>query len=328
MPVHRTPELTPVEPVAPASLARLRDLAARGRLVSATADPAVAAELRPVVYDLVWPLVWSRHTRRLEATKGHRRCASSLGRLESACLDGFHDDVEAVMTFLFRYGDKPIHNLEGWIINRLPKAVVDGYRDRRGRMGALKRVRMPKWLEAGLEHDPWLVRLACRVMEWVGVPHTAGLETWPLETWADQRAVLTGDRRGSSPDRVGAEVAHVLDTMARTRPAWYATYIDAPLGRKEAPVSGVVDPEGRADAVLAPAAAEASEAEVRLDALAAAAVEAIDDGLAAGADPEELVSTVVSALAAHAEGLDSVLVDERALAAVVRHVLAVVRCGD
>lgn len=324
-------------------VAALRELAGRGRLAGSGSDPAVRAVLRGAAYDLVWPLVWARHTRWIETTKGHQRCASGFLRLDGACLDGFHDDVEAVVDYLFRHAKEPIGNLEGWITSRIRPAVVDAYRRRRGGRGALQRVRVPDWLRARLGGDPWLEELAARIIEWAGVPTAAGHDLWPLEAWSDLRAAVTGDRTGSRPATVGADLERVLDAMHSGRPSWFADYIERPLGRKQFPVAGTPATDDPLTGSVAASQARAVDADdSRLVALASAAVEAITTGLADGRSPDELVPAVVRAtfLGAHPDlvtdaaphrdtaererWLASVLADERAVAQIVRRVLGIV----
>ena len=339
MPPDETPD--GVRPSHPAATS-LRGLAAEGQLGSVDLD--AQGELRGAAYAIVWPLVWQRHTRRIEIGKGHHACASSLHGMAGPCLDGFHDDVEAVVDYLFVNGTRPIHNLEGWIISRIRMATVDGYRKRRGRRGALQRVRVPGWLAAALEYDPGLVDLAGSIIEWVGLPTTAGTELWPLQAWADRRAVAMGDPAGSRPDRVAADVERVLATMRRTRPAWYASYIERPLGHKQAPTGASPVTEREAPEA---ARARAERADAELVTLAAAATDAISAALAEGEDPTVAVPRVLRAVflsstpaapvldvapgeepADGTEQLTTLLTDEATLARVVQDVLRVVDGAD
>lgn len=261
-----------------ADAAFVRDLARRGMLADRTAAASGAEQirLRSGAYEIVWPVVFRRLTRRVELARGHHACAAAIHRLEPECLDRFQDDVEAVLDDLIRHARTPIGNLEGWIASRLTAATVDGHRRRRGERGALQRPRLPGWLADALGHDPWLTALAVEMLVWVGLPTTAGVDVWPLGVWAERRAALTGDFRDS--DRlIARDVERVLAAM-RQRPAWYENFVERPLGRKQAPVL----PAARDDVDTTPdhpglSMVDRHEAdEARLVDLAAAAVAAIE----------------------------------------------------
>lgn len=267
---------------------RLRRLAAEGVL----AEEAAAArgwdrrELSSAAYDLVWPIVFSRVTRRFEQMRGHAACAAGVGNLADECLDRFHDDVEAVVEDLLAHARRPIHNLEAWVAARLGAATVDAHRRRRGRRGALQRPRLPGWLADELGQDRWLTTLATNVLVWVGVADTAGTEVWPLDSWAQERARCLGDWSGSDPAAVAREVGVVLQAM-RTRPEWYESFVERPLGTKQAPVAAVPvdaplvlgEPDGDVDSELAR--------------LAGQAVRLIDRRVAQGEDAEATVTEVI-----------------------------------
>ena len=216
-----------------------------GRFASAAASQAHCLQLRAAAYAVAMPLVWERHTRPLENIKGHRRCASGVVRLAPECHDGFTDDLESVVTALLSY-QKPIVNLEGWISARMANAIKDGYRVRRAtEMGAQQRVRVPVRLAARLNHDPWLIRLAERVLQWVGVRHTAGVGLWPVRAWAEERVA----QAGPVPDpytAVEEDLDVVLGAMRAIDPAWFDMYVERPLGRKWAPVAAGWPESGRA----------------------------------------------------------------------------------
>lgn len=154
-----------------------------------------------------------------------------------------------------------------WVAGRLNAATVDGYRRRRGQRGALQRPRVPGWLAAELGAQRWLIVLATRMLEWVGVSGTAGAELWPVDTWAQERAACTGDWAGSDPVVVAREVERVLGAM-RKRPRWYMSYVERPLGRKQPAVAllpageggGPSDPEALIDAEMSRLAADAVRA--------------------------------------------------------------------
>jgi hypothetical protein len=215
----------------------VRALARRGVLAATVASAGEAERVRLTsgTYDIAWPVVFTGLTQGLERRRGHPTCATSVCHLAADCLDRFEDDVEAVVRDVMRFAHKPINNLEAWIGSRLNAATVDGHRRRRGEVGALQRPRPPKWLVQALGGDRWLVHLATQVLIWVGNPATAGTDLWPTESWAALRGKVTGDWSGTGRPDIRDEIDTVLDAMRR-RPAWYASYVERPLGRKQAPV--------------------------------------------------------------------------------------------
>lgn len=269
-------------------LQRLRELAGAGTLAAtfAAASSAERAELTGAAYDVVWPIVYSRVTRRYEQLRGHPGCASGVANLADECLDRFHDDVESVVQDLLNHARHPVHQLEAWIGGRLVAATVDGHRRRRGERGALQRPRLPGWVADGLDHDRWLTVLAVEILTWVGVRMTAGTETWPLDAWAHHRAQVTGDWAASTPATVAREVETVLAVLRR-RPTWYESYVERPLGAKQTPVAAVPaeaplvlgDPDDRVESELLRLAAEA--------------VRAIDARLSTGGRAEAVVADVI-----------------------------------
>jgi hypothetical protein len=286
-----------VRPDAADRVRRLRDLALQGRLAEAAANAhgAERQELTSAAYDVVWPIVFNRLTRRFERLRGHPACAAGVDRLADECLDRFHDDVEAVVEDLLAHARRPVRHLEAWIAGRLNAATVDGHR-LRGRRGALQRPRLPGWLAEALGPDPWLLALATEILVWVGVSSTAGSEVWPLEAWAQERAARTGDWAGSDPAVVAREVDSVLDLMRR-RPGWYESYVERPLGAKQAPVAAA--PVGDATGEVAvPLALNDPDGlvESELLRLAAEAVRAIDARLAHGEQAERIVVDVIRAV--------------------------------
>jgi hypothetical protein len=184
----------------------------------------------------------------------------------------------------------PVLNLEAWIAGRLNAATVDGHRRRRGLRGALQRPRLPGWLAADLGQDQWLMALATRMLGWVGVRGTAGNEVWPLESWAQERAAYTGDWQGSDPGVVAREVEAVLAAMRR-RPQWYESYVERPLGQKQAPVATLPVADGTA----APLALGDPDArmETEMLRLAADAVGAIDRRRGRGQETQAIVVEVI-----------------------------------
>jgi hypothetical protein len=281
---------------------RLHELAGQGRLaqVAAAAGVAERLALTSAAYDVAWPIVFNRLTRRIEQRRNHPVCAIGVDHLADDCLDRFHDDVEAVVDDLLAHARQPVHDLEGWIAGRLTAATVDAHRRRRGERGALQRPRLPGWLAAELGHDRWLMELAVQMLVWVGVTNTAGTSVWPLESWAQQRAAHTGDWAGSDPAAVAREVDRVVAAMRR-RPDWYESYVERPLGRKQAPVAALPP----TDAPLALADPDESvEAEMRR--LAADAVGAIGRRLGRGEQTQAVVAEVIRAVFGRtlAAGLD------------------------
>jgi hypothetical protein len=318
---------------------RLRRLAAAGALAeqAAAAPGGDRLELSGAAYEMVWPIVFSRVTRRFELMRGHAACAAGVGNLADECLDRFHDDVEAVVEDLLAHARRPIRNLEAWVAARLGAATVDAHRRRRGQRGALQRPRLPGWLADELGRDPWLTTLATNVLVWVGVADTAGTEVWPLDSWALDRARCVGDWSGSDPAAVARDVGVVLRAM-RTRPDWYESFVERPLGTKQAPVAAAV--------VEAPLALGEPDEDVdsELVRLAGHAVRLIDRRVGQGEDAEATVTEVIRSVfgglftggldrAPHAVadplgGVTGALADTRRLNGIVTTVLSIIAERD
>ncbi|MDY7085314.1 MAG: hypothetical protein SYR96_09435 [Actinomycetota bacterium] len=281
----------PPETVTPEQ--RLRDLAATGRLASVAAGGGPErAELTGAAYTMVWPIVFMRVTRRFERQRGHTACAAAVENLTDDCLDRFHDDVEAVVDDLLAHADRPIRQLEAWVATRVGAATVNAHRRRRGERGALQRPRLPGWLADGLGQDKWLTTLAVDILVWVGVSGTAGHELWPLESWAQTRAACTGDWTGSDPATVRREIDQVLAVM-RLRPDWYASFVERPLGAKQAPVVAMAtDPYGEPVTPLGLGEPD-DRVESELRRLAGDAVRAIGDRIGRGQPAQDAVVEVV-----------------------------------
>lgn len=274
----------------------LRDLARQGRLatVAAAAEGAERRALTGAAYDVVWPIVFSQLTRRFEQRRGHHACAVSVERLADACLDRFHDDVEAVVDDLLTHARHPVLDLEAWIASRLNAATVNGHRRLRGQRGALQRPRLPRWLGDALGNDRWLTALATDMLVWVGVTATAGSGVWPLEAWAQRRGTVTGDWPHSDPAVVARDVETVLAAMRR-RPSWYESYVERPLGRKQAPVAPVPlgdVPYDSARPLTLGGVDDQIDAGLML--LAAEAVRVIDDRIGRGEPADAVVIDVVN----------------------------------
>jgi hypothetical protein len=331
-------------PVGKDEISALRALAARGELAAAAASsPALRAALSAAVYALAWPIVFARLTRNIELRRGHYVCMQSVRTLAPECLDRFHDDVEAVVVDALLHGGKPIRDLEGWIATRLTASTVNGHRKLRGYRGALQRPRVPKWLSAALGHDPWLVDLSCQILTWAGIPLTAGVGLWPLDSWAQQRALVTNDWPGSTTAAVEREIEVVLTAM-RKRASWYASYVERPLGHKETPVVMVCatdersaadlpalrldDPAGTDDAHLADLAQEiASAIKTRLldgEEPAAAVVSVIRTVFGQDDDVVADIDRAPHTAAAAGERVQALLGDPAELDRVVAAVLAIV----
>ena len=277
----------------------LRVLAASGELRQAVAaGSGDSRRLRSEAFGAVIPLVWERHTRPLEARKGHWRCAAGISCLEPECADGFTDDVESVVTALLTYR-RPIANLEGWITTRMGNAFKDGHRMRRSRdMGAQQRVRVPLRLAARLGDDPWMVALADRVLQWAGVRHTAGTQLWPLGAWAEDRAALVGPACTDTGETVAAELAVVLRTMREWDASWYAGYVEQPLGRKWAPVAALAwhapDDGAASEATHLELVPEHERDDARLAEAASACLAAIRTAIAGGGEPRQVVAEALT----------------------------------
>lgn len=273
---------------------RLRELAREGRLASSvrTATPRQHAALAAAAYDLAWPVVFARVTRPVERRRGHWRCSIAISRLSPECVDGFHDDVEAVVADLLGNAKAHILDVEAWMAGRLNAATVDGNRRRRGLRGALQRPRMSGWLAAELGHDPWLAELALRVLDWVGVPDTAGSDLWPIDAWAVRRAAVKADPGEGTTRAVHADLDQVLAAMRR-RPGWYADYVERPLGSKAAPVAAPPGDEVNDTRPLLPMTPGEID-DTRLTELAGAAVDAITERLRRGGEPRTVVIDVIT----------------------------------
>ncbi|MEU9511747.1 hypothetical protein [Micromonospora sp. NPDC048169] len=269
---------------------RVRELARQGQLAQYFRHASAEERrlLRSGAFEIAWQLVFLRVTQPIERRRRHL-CAKGLPWLAPDCLERFHHDVEAVLDDFFAHADVPIENLEGWLVRWMQRATVDGYRRRRGERGAPQRPRVPKHLVVALGDDPWLVELARLILDWVGTEATAGGSLWPLTGWAERRARFTGDQHGGEP-AVAAEVEVVLAAMRR-RPGWYERTVEAPLGRKQAPVSfsaGHPEPE---PLVLV---ARHERDDSLLQELAARAIDLIERRMTAGEDPHVVVTDVLN----------------------------------
>jgi hypothetical protein len=274
----------------------VRESARRGELARWAAD-ATESERRRLtgaVYEIALPVVFNGLTRRLELQRGHTGCAAALHAMNDDCFDRFEDDLEAVVSDVLARASVPVENLDAWIRSRINAATVDAHRRRRGERGALQRPRLPGWLRDALGDDRWLTLLATEILVWVGVPSSAGAGLWPLDSWAQRRAVLTQDWRGSDAATVAREVEKVLEKMRR-RPDWHQSYVEGPLGRKYAPVVPAQrgDPDRIAEPTPLPLVERHEADDARLRTLAGLAVEAIEAGIARGGAPSTVVEDVL-----------------------------------
>ncbi|UQU64296.1 hypothetical protein COUCH_35960 [Couchioplanes caeruleus] len=323
------------------SVQHLTELAGAGTLGGIVAEAGEGGRrgYYTAAYALCHPVVFDVVTRKVERRRGHAGCRRGLRHLTGPCLDAFYDDVEALVDHLLAT-TTPIDDLPAWLAYWAPRAAVDGHRRRRGAIGALQRPRMTATLAAGLDHDQWLMALALEILTWVGVPATAGADLWPLDEWAQRRALVTGDQAGSTPAVVAADVERVLAVMRR-RPDWYADHVERPLGHKPAPVAappgdGVTDPRPLR------AVDEHDAADAHIAVLAGTAVEAIAAGLNRPGDPAATVVRVLTSLFLGGTGaevldrapgvgpdsderLSALLTDPAAVAGIVDRVLPIVR---
>ena len=317
-----------------AGLARIASL----RDILSQADQSERRRLSEAGFACAYPVVFQVVTRKVERARGHHGCARGIRHLADDCLDGFHDDVEALVEHLFA-STEPIDDLGAWLAFWAPRAAVDGHRRRRGARGALQRPRMTKALQASLGSDPWLMELALRILTWVGIPATAGAGLWPLEEWAQSRAQVTGDPGGSTPATVEAEIGQVLGVLSR-RTAWFERHVEGPLGLKPAPVA---PPPGDAAGDPRPLVTT-DQQDVYAVLLAADALTAIDARLRTGCDPAAAVIDVLTTLFLGGSGAEeltrppgaggapdervaALLSDPGALSGVVDRILRIVREG-
>jgi hypothetical protein len=280
----------------PGTVAQLRSLASQGLLaeVAQSASARERTRLTGAAFALAWPIVFNRVTRVHEQRRGHRICASGVDRLADGCLDRFHDDVEAVVDDLLTHSTMRITNAEGWITSRLRAVTVDAHRRRRGARGALQRPRLPRWLVKQLAGDAWLEHLAVEILIWVGVPAAAGTQLWPLDSWAERRALVTGDQLGSDTRTLRQEVERVLAAM-RVRPQWYADHVERPLGMKTPPLLGTpvdADPTAEMPALVLTTPDEVTDS--RLADLASVALEAIERQFADDPADETAIGRIIT----------------------------------
>src|SRR6266702_2530160 len=227
---------------------KVRDLARLGQLADAYRDGSAAQrlELRTGLCSIACQVVFQRITVQVERGRGHADCIAGVERMRPDCLDRFHEAVEAVVNDMLRKAALPILRLDAWMASRASAVTVDDHRSRRGGRGAQQRPHVPQWLRRALDDDPWLVELALSMLTWVGIPDTAGTEIWPVGAWAERRAVVTGDHRGSDSTTVHRDIERVREAM-RHRPSWYYRYLEWPLDSK--PIA-VTPPHRTADGVL------------------------------------------------------------------------------
>ncbi len=254
-----------------------------------------------LLYQIVSDVVYERLTRAIERRRGHWSCLISVYHLEPECHDRHQDDVAAVRADLLLHADRPIDNLQGWLVSRLKAVTIDAYRARRGAIGAQQRPRLPlpRWLDDKLGHDTWLAWLGLGVLSWVGVPVALANGLWPLGAWADRRAEVTGVP--CTEAQVAEDVERVLAAM-RSNPAWYERYVETPLGHKQAPLLAArsLDPDGASagdaaarDQSFLPLVDPGERVDGWLREVAAEAIAAVEARIAAG---EQLRAAFIAVL--------------------------------
>lgn len=274
----------------------LLEAAREGRLaefVATRSECGMAA-----LFGFVEGVVYQNLSRPRELNRGHCRCAIRASRMDPECHDQHQDEVVAAFEYVLAYvreheGER-IKNLGGWLTSRLNFISIDAYRRRRVEVGAQARPRLPKWLIAELGADPWSMRLALGILDWVGVPMTAGSQVWPLAAWAALRAQTLGGPELSEPAML-AEVDQVIAAM-RVRPKWHEKYVERPLGRKQAALASAHGTRADDDRdFICPSGPDAA-IEASLTELAATAIEAIAALTSEGAPVRETVADVLGRL--------------------------------
>lgn len=290
----------------------LLEAARLGRL----ADHLAAAPERAnaALYRLVSEVVYQRLTRPRELDRGHYRCAGGSDRMDPDCHDCHQDDTEAAVAYVKEHADEHFANLCGWLASRLAFITVDAYRRRRTQYGALQRPRLPRWLADEIGADARLRRLSVDILEWVGVPTTAGNQTWPLRVWSQQWSQSAPEPEPEvSEAEMLAEVDRALAAM-RTRPKWYSDYVERPLGHKQPPLMPAQYGGGTGE-YREPEYVQYVEPDQVDDAqlfeLAAAAIEAITEQVGRGVAPDESVAAVLGLVFGADEDESDVQMDRR-----------------
>jgi hypothetical protein len=277
----------------PPEVEKVRELARLGQLAAVyrTAAPILQLSLRRGVLEIAYQVVFQRITFRVEQRRRHSDCVAGVRHMRPECLDRFHEAVEAVAVDTLRKAEVPILRLDAWMASTAVNATINDYRIRRGKVGAQQKPRVPQWLCRALGDDPWLVDLALAILTWVGIPDTAGPAVWPVGSWTERRAAVTGKGETAGPAVVWREIEQVLTAM-RHREDWYAHYVEGPIGHKPVPVAPAVRmPDGE---LLEPPPLELVSADERQDSvvldLAERCLDAIRIGLAQpGRDPASVV---------------------------------------
>jgi hypothetical protein len=260
------------------------------------------------LYIIVSEVVYQRFTRPFELDRAHYRCADGPDRMDQDCHDRYQDDVEAAHAYVLDHADEHFENLRGWLASRLTYITVDANRRRRSQREALQRPRLPSWLAEKIGEDGWLRKLSINILDWAGVPTTAGHQLWPLRAWVEQRALSVAEPEISEAE-MQAEVDRVLAAM-RTRPKWYERYVERPLGHKQPPLAPAQrgGENGSADGFREPDYVrylEPDEAdEALLAELASAAIEEIAERTAEGAPVRETVAEVLAVVFGADTGAD------------------------
>jgi hypothetical protein len=130
---------------------------------------------------------------------------------------------------------------------------------------------------------------------------TAGTQLWPLGAWAEDRAALIGPVADEHPteEAVVTDLAVVLRTMQEWDAAWYAGYVERPLGRKWAPVvaQALQDPNrpGSSETVHLELVPRHERYDAWLAEAAAACLATIRAGIAVGEEPHRVVVEALTA---------------------------------
>ncbi|WP_245571108.1 hypothetical protein [Catelliglobosispora koreensis] len=124
------------------------------------------------------------------------------------------------------------------------------------------------------------------MLVWVGVPTSASDGIWPVDVWLERRR-LSSISGSDDYGRRALEADIDLVTRAmRSRPQWYANYVERPLGLKQPLVFDELQPEH-------PVTSDTAVDDAGLVKLAALALEAIRTRIAGGTPVEQAVEEVI-----------------------------------
>lgn len=160
-----------------------------------------------------------------------------LRRLPPETADRVTNDAQALLEKFVTMKDPIKVSLEAWATGARPNAVSDKNRRDRGERGALQKARVPEGLKRALGHDPLLVEIARRIIDFAGTPRAVGGSGWPTGTWSSDLAPLAG-AAGEYPERAcERDVERVLHLMAAWNQTWLDQRILGPLSRQALPVA-------------------------------------------------------------------------------------------